>query len=89
MPFGLKNAPSEFQNIMNDIFMNYTNFILSYIDDILIFFSTLDEYFKHLSIFKYLIIKKWSDNINPQNETIPIRNKILGHNIDQKREKGE
>ena len=31
MPFGLKNAPSEFQNIMNDIFTPYTGFILSLI----------------------------------------------------------
>ena len=57
MPFGLKNAPSEFQNIMNDIFINHTNFILSYIDDILVYSNTLDEHFKHLNIFKYLIIK--------------------------------
>ena len=26
MSFGLKNAPSEFQNIMNEIFNLYTNF---------------------------------------------------------------
>ena len=26
MLFGLKNAPSEFQNIMKDIFDNYTRF---------------------------------------------------------------
>lgn len=39
MLFGLKNAPSEFQNIMNDMFNLYTEFIPSYIDDILIFFS--------------------------------------------------
>ena len=37
MPFGLKNAPSEFQNIMNDIFNDYTKFSIVYIDDVLIF----------------------------------------------------
>ena len=26
MPFGLKNAPSEFQNIMNDIFTHFVDF---------------------------------------------------------------
>ncbi|XP_047259002.1 uncharacterized protein LOC124891243, partial [Capsicum annuum] len=35
MPFGLKNAPSEFQKIMNDIFNPYMDFIVVYIDDIL------------------------------------------------------
>ena len=34
MPFGLKNAPSEFQNMMNDIFNNYTKFSIVYIDDV-------------------------------------------------------
>ena len=30
MPFSLKNAPSEFQNIMNKIFTPYAEFISSY-----------------------------------------------------------
>ena len=29
MPFGLKNAPSEFQNIMNEIFNPLINYVLS------------------------------------------------------------
>nr|KYP44632.1 polyprotein [Cajanus cajan] len=41
MPFGLKNAPSEFQKIMNDIFNPYTNFAIVYIDDVLIFSQLL------------------------------------------------
>jgi len=48
MPFGLKNAPSEFQNIMNDIFTPYTAFIIVYIDDVLVFSNTIDQHFKHL-----------------------------------------
>ena len=38
MSFGLKNAPGEFQNIMNDIFTTFTDFSIAYIDDVLIFF---------------------------------------------------
>ena len=34
MPFGLKNAPSELQNIMNDIFNHHFQFIIVYIDDV-------------------------------------------------------
>jgi len=51
MPFGLKNAHSEFQNIMNDIFTPYTTFIIVYIDDVLVFSNTIDQHFKHLNIF--------------------------------------
>ena len=51
MPFGLKNAPSEFQNIKNDIFTPYTGFIIVYIDDVLVFSNTIDQHFKHLHIF--------------------------------------
>jgi len=51
MPFGHKNAPSEFQNIMNDIFTPYTNVIIVYIDDVLVFSKTIDQHFKHLHIF--------------------------------------
>lgn len=37
MPFGLKNAPSEFKNIINDSFTPYTHFTIVYIDDVLVF----------------------------------------------------
>ena len=48
MPFGLKNAPSEFQNIMNDIFTPYTSFPIVYIDNVLIFSNSIDQHWKHL-----------------------------------------
>jgi len=51
MAFGLKNAPSEFQNIMNDIFTPYTSFIIVYIDDVLVFSKSIDQHFKHLQTF--------------------------------------
>ena len=53
MPFGLKNAPSEFQNIMNDIFNQFTKIIIVYIDDFLVFSTTIEKHFK---IFKYFLI---------------------------------
>ena len=48
MPFGLKNAPSEFSNIMNDIFNPHFQFI---IDDVLIFFYLLEKHFIHVRSF--------------------------------------
>ena len=45
MPFSLKNTPSEFQKIMNDIFNLYSKFCIVYIDGVLIFFQF------HITIF--------------------------------------
>ena len=46
MPFGLKNVPSEFQRIMNDIFNPYFEFCIVYIDDVLIFSNSIEQHFK-------------------------------------------
>jgi hypothetical protein len=48
MPFGLKNAPSKFQRIMNDIFNLYLKLYIIYIDDVLIFSNSIEQHFKHL-----------------------------------------
>ena len=55
MPFDLKNAPSEFQNIMNDIFNSFSHFTIVYIDDVLVYSSSIDEHWKHLYSFLYTI----------------------------------
>ena len=44
MPFGLKNAPSKFQHIMNDIFNNYTKFTIVYIDDVLVYSNSIEQH---------------------------------------------
>ncbi|MCX6040304.1 MAG: RNase H-like domain-containing protein [Caldilinea sp.] len=49
MPFGLANAPSTFQRLMNVIFgAEMDDFVLVYIDDILVFSRTLEEHEEHL-----------------------------------------
>ena len=55
MSFGLKNAPSQFQNIMKDIFNAYIRFYIVYIDDVLIFSNSIEEQFQHLRIFQKLV----------------------------------
>ncbi|KAI0992805.1 hypothetical protein K3495_g15379 [Podosphaera aphanis] len=49
MPFGLANAPSSFQNYINDTLKGYLDeFCTAYIDDILIFSETFEEHQEHV-----------------------------------------
>ncbi|GBG78519.1 hypothetical protein CBR_g27744 [Chara braunii] len=49
MPFGLTNAPSTFQTAMNDIFRDILEeYILVYLDDILVYSRTLEDHIRHL-----------------------------------------
>lgn len=49
MPFGLCNAPSSFQNYINDQLQDYLdNFATAYIDDILIYSNSLEEHKVHV-----------------------------------------
>lgn len=50
MPYGLRNAPPTFQRMMDEVLSGYLNqFCLVYIDDIIIFSSSLDEHIQHLT----------------------------------------
>ena len=81
MSFGLKNAPSEFQNIMNDIFTPFTKFSIVYIDDVLIFSKSIDNHWKHLDIFVNVI--KHNGLVVSTTKINLFKDKIrfLGHNI--------
>ncbi|KAI2666927.1 Transposon Tf2-6 polyprotein [Labeo rohita] len=48
MPYGLANSPSIFQNFMNEIFRDMLHqFVIIYIDDILIYSRNPNEHFHH------------------------------------------
>ena len=51
MPFGLKNAPTNFMFMMSSIFSKYLDkFVLFFIDDILVYFKNKEEHEEHLRI---------------------------------------
>ena len=50
MPFGLSNAPAVFQELMSVVLQGCNDFATAYLDDIMVFSSTLEEHLKHLSI---------------------------------------
>jgi hypothetical protein len=59
MLFGMANAPTSFQYIINEIFKDMIDLgVVSYIDDILIYSQTKEEYEKLIKeVFSYL--QKW------------------------------
>ena len=50
MPFGLSNALAVFQELMSVVLQGCNNYATAYLDDIMIFSSTLEEHLEHLSI---------------------------------------
>src|SRR5271154_5507148 len=51
LPFGLTNAPATFMTLMNDIFREYLDqFVVIYLDDILIYSKTKKEHLKHVRL---------------------------------------
>ena len=49
MLFGLTNTPATFQTIINHMLQEHLDqFVVAYLDDILIFLETLEEHEEHI-----------------------------------------
>ncbi|KAA0058436.1 Enzymatic polyprotein [Cucumis melo var. makuwa] len=83
MSFRLKNAPSEFQKIMNDIFNQYQEFTIVYIDDVLVFSNTVDQHFKHLRVLLNAIKSNGLVVSQPKIKLFQTRVRFLGYEINQ------
>ena len=81
MPFGLKNAPSEFQKIMNDIFNNFQDFTIVYIDDVLVFSPSIEKHFKHINIFIDIIKRNGLVVSLPKVKLFETKIRFLGFEI--------
>ena len=81
MPFGLKNAPSEFQNIMNGIFNPFSKFCIVYIDDVLIFSKSIYEHWKYLNSFLSIIKINGLVVSSPKIKLFQTKIRFLGYNI--------
>jgi len=59
IPFGLTNIPATFQTMMNIILQLFLDkFVIVYLNDIIIFSKSIEEYKKHLR----LVLKKLREN---------------------------
>ena len=49
MPFGLRNAPTTFQRVIDGLLLSHTDYTSVYIDDIAVFRNTWEEHKHHLT----------------------------------------
>ena len=50
VPFGLAQVPAYFQQLISMVLQNFRDFVMAYLDDIIIFSRTPEEHLKHIEI---------------------------------------
>ena len=79
--FGLKNAPTRFQQMMESMFMSCQNYTFIYLDDILVFSETEEDHISHLKmVFKILSDNGLYLNTNKCN-LAKTKLDFLGHSV--------
>ena len=73
--------PSEFQNIMNEIFNPFSSFAIVYIDDVLIFSESLNQHKKHLRAFIQTVKLNGLVVLAPKIKLFQTRVRFLGFDI--------
>ena len=87
MPFGLTNAPAAFMDLMNRAFHPYLDqFVIVFIDDILVCSRNAEEHAFHLKIILYTLRShqlyvKFSKCEFWLNEVIFLRHAVFGNDI--------
>jgi len=58
IPFGLTNAPTTLMRVMNDVLQPFIDdFVIVYLDDILVFSKKWKEHLKHVKKTLYVLKK--------------------------------
>ena len=81
MPFGLKNAPSKFQRVMDNVLKPYFDWLIVYIDDILVFSDSIEQHFKHLATLLKVVKEAGLVLSKKKLELFQTKIKFLGHVI--------
>ena len=82
MPFGLMNAPSTFQRIMDFVFRTF-NYVQVYLDDVVIHSSTIAEHTEHLLEVVQVISKHGLKLKVEKCSFAQSRVRLLGHVVDK------